>query len=88
MGRNATRCVMYAAKEYDWAIKKGIAKEQARKVLPEGLTKTTLYMNGTLRSWVHYIELRSANGTQKEHMDIAKECALVIAKIFPMATDL
>ena len=75
-------------KEYDWAIKKGIAKEQARKVLPEGLTKTTLYMNGTLRSWVHYIELRSANGTQKEHMDIAKECALVIAKIFPMATDL
>ena len=82
------RIAYHAKKEYDWAIKKGIAKEQARKVLPEGLTKTTLYMNGTLRSWVHYIELRSANGTQKEHMDIAKECALVIAKIFPMATDL
>ena len=81
--------VINKAKEaYDWAIKAGIAKEQARKVLPEGLTKTTLYMNGTLRSWIHYIELRSANGTQKEHMDIAKECALVIAKIFPMATDL
>ena len=82
------RIAYHAKKEYDWAIKKGIAKEQARKVLPEGLTKTPLYMNGTLRSWVHYIELRSANGTQKEHMDIAKECALVIAKIFPMATDL
>ena len=82
------RIAYHAKKEYDWAIKKGIAKEQARKVLPEGLTKTTLYMNGTLRSWIHYIELRSANGTQKEHMDIAKECALVIAKIFPMATDL
>ena len=64
----------------------GIAKEQAPKFWPEGLTKTTLYMNGSLRSWVHYIELRSANGT-KEHMDIAKECALVIAKIFPMAKD-
>ena len=79
---------MAAKYAYDWAIDQGIAKEQARKVLPEGLTKTTLYMNGTLRSWVHYIELRSANGTQKEHMDIAKECALVIAKIFPMAKDL
>lgn len=70
---------------YDWAVQNGIAKEVARKVLPEGLTKTRLYMNGTIRSWVHYIELRSANGTQKEHMDIAKACAEVIAKIFPLA---
>ena len=77
-----------AKSNYDWAIEQGIAKEQARKVLPEGLTKTTLYMNGTLRSWVHYIELRSANGTQKEHMLIAHECAKVIAKIFPLAATL
>ena len=68
---------------YSWAIKHGIAKEQARKVLPEGLTKTRLYMKGSLRSWIHYIELRSANGTQKEHMEIAKACAEVISKIFP-----
>ena len=73
-----------AGKAYDWAIENGIAKEVARKVLPEGLTKTRLYMNGTIRSWVHYIALRSANGTQKEHMDIAKACAEVIAKIFPL----
>ena len=77
------RIAVLAKKEYDWAIKQGIAKEQARKVLPEGLTKTTLYMNGTIRSWIHYIELRSANGTQKEHMDIAHACADAIAKIFP-----
>ena len=70
-------------KEYKKAIKMGIAKEVARKILPEGLTKTRLYMNGTLRSWVHYIDLRSANGTQKEHMEIAKACAEVITKIFP-----
>ena len=77
--------VINAAKEaYDWAIQNGIAKEQARAVLPEGCTKTRLYMNGTIRSWVHYIELRSANGTQKEHMEIAKACAQVIAKIFPL----
>ena len=80
------KAVAKAAKlNYDWAIARGIAKEQARKVLPEGLTKTTLYMNGTLRSWVHYIELRGANGTQKEHMEIAHECAKVIAEIFPLA---
>lgn len=77
-----------AGKAYDWAIANGIAKEVARKVLPEGLTKTRLYMNGTLRSWIHYIELRSANGTQKEHMDVAKACAKVIAEIFPLAEDL
>ena len=73
---------------YNNAIEKGIAKEQARVVLPEGLTKTRLYMNGTLRSWIHYIELRGGHGTQKEHMDIAHACAEVIAKIFPMAEDL
>ena len=71
-------------KTYEWAIANGIAKEQAHAVLPEGLTKTRLYMNGTLRSWIHYIELRSANGTQKEHMEVAKMCALEIAKIFPL----
>ena len=73
---------------YEWAIENNIAKEQARKILPEGLTKTRLYMNGTLRSWIHYIELRSANGTQKEHMEIAHACAKVIADIFPLAGDL
>jgi len=81
--------VMYAAgKAYEWAINNGIAKEQARAVLPEGCTKTRLYMNGTLRSWVHYIELRGANGTQKEHMEIAHACAKVIAEIFPLMQDL
>jgi thymidylate synthase (FAD) len=73
---------------YENAIEKGIAKEQARKVLPEGLTKTTLYMNGSLRSWVHYIELRSANGTQKEHMEVAIACAKVIAEIFPLINEI
>ena len=81
--------VIDAAKEaYEWAIENGIAKEQARAVLPEGCTKTRLYMNGTLRSWVHYIELRGANGTQQEHMDIAHACAKVIAEIFPLAEEL
>ena len=74
-------------KAYEWAIENGIAKEQARAVLPEGLTLSRMYMNGTLRSWVHYIELRSANGTQKEHMLIAKECANVIASIFPLMAE-
>ena len=73
-----------AREVYDWAIESGIAKEQARVVLPEGNTKTRLYMNGTIRSWVHYIELRGANGTQKEHMQIAHACAKVIAEIFPL----
>jgi len=83
------RRVLWMSKEvYDWALANGIAKEQARKVLPEGLTKTRLYMNGTLRSWVHYIELRGANGTQKEHMEIAHACAKVIAEIFPLADEL
>lgn len=85
----AQQRVIYAAKrEYEWAIANGIAKEQARAVLPEGLTVSRLYMNGTLRSWIHYIQLRSANGTQKEHMEIAKACAEVIAKVFPLAKTL
>jgi|TARA_R110000751_G_scaffold268620_2_gene368339 thymidylate synthase (FAD) len=69
---------------YNWAIDNGIAKEQARAVLPEGLTMSRMYVNGTLRSWVHYIELRAANGTQLEHVEIAKEVAKVIAEIFPL----
>jgi thymidylate synthase (FAD) len=73
---------------YQWAIDNGIAKEQARVVLPEGMTKTRLYMNGTIRSWVHYIELRGANGTQKEHMEIAHACAKIIAEIFPLIEDI
>ena len=80
--------IFRAQRAYEWAIAAGIAKEQARAVLPEGLTKTRLYMNGTLRSWVHYIELRGANGTQKEHMDIAHACAKVIAEIFPLMQEL
>jgi thymidylate synthase (FAD) len=82
------KVIMQAEKAYNWAISNGIAKEQARVVLPEGNTKTRLYMNGTIRSWVHYIELRGANGTQKEHMEIAHACAKVIAEIFPLAKEL
>ena len=73
---------------YTAAINRGIAKEQARAILPEGLTESRLYINGTLRSWIHFIELRSANGTQREHQKIAVACAQVIADIFPMATEL
>jgi thymidylate synthase (FAD) len=73
---------------YTEAIDKGIAKEQARAVLPEGLTESRLYMNGTLRSWIHFIELRSANGTQLEHQEVAIACAKVIAEIFPMTESL
>jgi len=81
--------VINAAKDaYEWAIANGIAKEQARAVLPEGNTVSRLYMNGTLRSWVHYIELRSENGTQKEHRDIAVQCGIVIAEVFPLANQL
>jgi thymidylate synthase (FAD) len=72
---------------YEWAVTNGIAKEQARAVLPEGLIESRLYMNGTLRSWVHYIELREANGTQEEHRSIAIECAKAIAAIFPLTKD-
>jgi thymidylate synthase (FAD) len=74
-------------KAYDWAVKHGIAKEQARAVLPEGLTVSRLYVNGTLRSWLHFIQVRSGNGTQKEHMQVALACAEVIAKVFPMASE-
>ncbi len=77
-----------ARETYNWAIENGIAKEQARAVLPEGNTVSRMYMNGTLRSWIHYIELRSGNGTQKEHMEIAIACAEVITKIFPMSKNL
>lgn len=73
--------------KYTWAVNSGIAKEQARAVLPEGLMESRLYINGTLRSWIHYIQLRSGNGTQKEHMEIAKACAEVIAKVFPLAKE-
>jgi len=80
--------VLDAAKSaYTWAVDSGIAKEQARAVLPEGLTVSRLYMNGTLRSWIHFIELRSANGTQKEHQLVAMECAKVITSIFPLASE-
>jgi thymidylate synthase (FAD) len=79
--------IRVAREEYTWAVSNGIAKEQARAVLPEGLTESRLYMNGTLRSWIHYIQLRSENGTQKEHIEIAKKCAEVIAKVFPMANE-
>ena len=74
----------HAENAYKWAIENGIAKEQARAVLPEGMTKSRMYMNGTLRSWVHYIQLRSGNGTQKEHREVALECAKAIEPIFPM----
>ena len=77
-----------AKKTYKWAIDNGIAKEVARAVLPEGLTMSRMYMNGTLRSWIHYIQLRSANGTQKEHMEIALACAKAIAQIFPLTKEL
>ena len=80
--------IQTATNAYNWAIKSGIAKEQARAVLPEGNTVSRLYMNGTLRSWIHYIQLRAANGTQKEHMEIAIACAEVIHKIFPMGKNL
>ena len=72
---------------YAEAIEKGIAKEQARAILPEGNTVSRLYMNGTLRSWIHFIELRSGHGTQKEHMEVARECARIIAEAFPMSTE-
>ena len=84
----AQKRVLFAVKqEYKWAIDNGIAKEQARAILPEGLTVSRMYMNGTLRSWIHFVELRSANGTQKEHMKIARACAQVISEIFSLTKD-
>ena len=86
--RNKQQQLIDLAKDtYQWAIDNGIAKEQARAVLPEGLTVSRLYVSGTLRSWIHYLQVRSGNGTQKEHMEIALECAKVIAKVFPMANE-
>lgn len=82
--RAQQRVIFAAKREYEWAIANGIAKEQARVVLPEGNTVSRLYVNGTLRSWVHYIELRDGNGTQKEHAEIARACAEVISKVFPI----
>src|SRR6056300_393273 len=82
------RVMWMAEREYTRAIKLGIAREQARALLPEGLTTSRLYMNGTIRSWIHYIELRASNGTQKEHIEIAKACAEAISKIYPQALDL
>jgi len=83
--QNKQRQILELVQEsYNWALDNGIAKEQARAILPEGMTKSRMYMNGTLRSWVHYIELRTANGTQKEHREIAMACADAIEPIFPM----
>lgn len=79
--------IRLAKETYQWAVDKGIAKEQARVVLPEGNTVSRMYMNGTLRSWVHFIELRSDNGTQKEHREVALACAKVISEIYPMTKE-
>jgi thymidylate synthase (FAD) len=81
------RVIDTARNAYQWAIGVGIAKEQARAVLPEGLTRTRLYMHGTVRSWIHYIDVRTTPGTQKEHMDIARQCAYEINTVFPMIKD-
>ena len=82
--REQKRVIWMAKQVYEWAIKNGIAKEQARAVLPEGNTKSRLYMQGSIRSWIHFIELRSGNGTQKEHIEVALACAEAIASIFPL----
>jgi len=78
------KVIAAASTAYNWAIENGIAKEQARAVMPEGLTKTRMYMNGTVRSWMHYIDVRTTEGTQQEHMDIARACAVAINPVFPM----
>ena len=85
--RAQKRAIYAAEREYKWALDNGIAKEQARAVLPEGLTVSRLYMQGTLRSWLHYIELRSGPETQKEHREIAQACASALETIFPMVTE-
>jgi thymidylate synthase (FAD) len=85
--RAQKRAIYAAEREYQWALSNGIAKEQARAVLPEGLTVSRLYMQGTLRSWLHYIELRSGPETQKEHREIAQACAATLETIFPMVTE-
>jgi thymidylate synthase (FAD) len=86
--RRQLAVINLAKQTYKWAVDYGIAKEQARVVLPEGNTVSKLYMAGTLRSWIHYIQLRSENGTQKEHIEVAKACAKVISEVFPMSKDL
>jgi thymidylate synthase (FAD) len=83
-----TEIARLSEESYQWALSNGIAKEQARAVLPEGMTVSRMYMNGTLRSWVHYLQLRTGNGTQKEHREIALECAKEISKVFPMILEL
>jgi thymidylate synthase (FAD) len=85
--RAQSRTLKFAKENYKWALKQGIAKEQARALLPEGLTETTLYMAGSVRSWIHYIELRASNGTQKEHMVIAEQCKDILLQHFPMLND-
>lgn len=85
--RAQERVLFAVEREYEWALKNGIAKEQARAVLPEGITVSRMYMNGTLRSWVHYIQLRSGNGTQKEHREVALACAKALEPVFPMITE-
>jgi len=86
--RSQKRVLHVVKQEYKWAIDNGIAKEQARAVLPEGLTVSRMYMNGTLRSWIHFIQLRAGNGTQKEHQEVAIACAKAITEIFQMASTL
>jgi thymidylate synthase (FAD) len=83
-----TEVARLSEETYQWALLNGIAKEQARAVLPEGMTLSRMYMNGTLRSWVHYLQLRTGNGTQKEHRELALECAQEISKVFPMILEL
>jgi len=85
--RQQRRVLWMVEEVYKWAIDNGIAKEQARAVLPEGMTKSRLYVNGTIRSWIHFIELRSGNGTQKEHMELARAVAEAISKIYPEVTN-
>jgi len=84
-GRRQSGVIDVVKRNYEWAIENGIAKEQARALLPEGLTVSRLYVNGTIRSWIHYVELRSANGTQKEHIELARDIGKAIAQIFPLA---
>jgi len=85
--RRQTQMIVMARNTYAWAIEHGIAKEQARAILPEGCTMSRIYMAGTLRSFVHYVEVRTANGTQAEHMDVARKIALAIAPVFPLISD-
>lgn len=85
--RRQEAVIREAESAYAWAVENNIAKEQARAVLPEGLTVSRMYMNGTLRSWIHFIQIRSGNGTQKEHMEVARACAEAINAIFPMVND-